>query len=58
MGARTLIPERIGNDQSFFYVGLEIYLAEEGVGVDEDWRFARDLIEAIRVCGMKNRYPT
>ena len=50
--ARTLIPEQIWKDTSFSYVGLEIYLAEEGVGIDEDWRFARGLIETIRICGM------
>ena len=56
-GARTAIPKQIWNDQGFTYVGLEIYLAEEGVGVDEDWRFARDLIETIRVCGMIEKRP-
>ncbi len=50
VGARTSIPKQIWDDQVFVYVGLEVYLAEEGVGTEEDWRFACDLIETISAC--------
>lgn len=54
-GARTSIPQQIWNDCSCCYVGLEIYLTEEGVGTAEDWRFARDLIETIQLCGLNKQ---
>ena len=48
--ARTLIPEQIWNNRDFCYVGLEIYLAKEGIGITEEWRFALELIETIQSC--------
>jgi hypothetical protein len=50
IGARTPIPEPLWNDQVPIYVGLEIYLSEEGEGSAEDWLFARDLIELVQAC--------
>ncbi len=50
VGARTSIPEQIWNDRSFVYLGLEIYLEDEGDGAMEDWRFACDLIGIVRDC--------
>jgi hypothetical protein len=50
VGARTEIPERIWNRRDPLYVGLESYLAEQGEGTAEDWRFARDLIEILLTC--------
>ena len=54
VGARTSIPKQIWDDRIFVYVGLEIYLAEEGVGTEEDWRFACDLIETISACAPRS----
>ena len=48
--ALTSIPEQIWNSRSLIYVGLEIYLKEEGEGAAEDWHFARDLIEILQNC--------
>ena len=48
VGARTSIPAQIWNDPGFVYVGLEIYIEEEGDGARDDRRFARDLIETVR----------
>ncbi len=50
IGARTPIPEQLWNDREMIYVGLEIYLMEEGQGSSEDWLFARDLIELVQAC--------
>ncbi len=57
VGARTSIPEQMWNDQSFVYVGLEIYLAKVGDGVAADWRFARDLIDFVRDCAIDRMVP-
>jgi hypothetical protein len=54
VGARTSIPKQIWNNRAFIYVGLEVYLPEGGVGTEEDWRFACDLIESVRACAMKD----
>lgn len=50
IGARTPIPQQIWNDRTFVYVGLEIYLAQKGEGGQEDWRFARNLIDTVQDC--------
>ncbi len=50
IAARTLIPEQLWNDQTIIYVGLEIYLKEEGKGSTEDWLFALELIELVQAC--------
>ncbi len=50
IGARTPIPEQLWNDRITIYVGLEIYLKEEGEGSMQDWLFARDLIELLQAC--------
>lgn len=46
--ARTLIPDKVWNSPAFTYVGVEIFLTREGEGNRGDWRFAADLINAIR----------
>ena len=54
IGARTKIPEQLWNDRQMIYVGLEIYLQEEGQGSQEDWLFARDLIELVQTCAAES----
>lgn len=49
--ARTWIPRRIWDDNRFLYVGLEIYLPDNGEGAPSDWEFALRLIELTRSCG-------
>ncbi len=46
--AHTLIPEKVWNNSEFIYLGLEIYLDEEGEGVEADWLLARELIELLQ----------
>ena len=54
-GARTSIPEQIWNNRSFSYVGLEVYLPATGEGTQEDWQFARDLIDTVRLSSLTDR---
>jgi hypothetical protein len=48
--ARTWIPSRIWLGGSPLYVGLEVYLTEDGDGKEEDWKFAHLLIDEIQAC--------
>lgn len=48
--ARTWIPPKIWLSLSPLYVGLEVYLTEDSDGNEDDWKFARLLIEEIRAC--------
>ncbi len=48
--AKTWIPHRVWLGTSPLYVGLEIYLAANSDGEEEDWEFARMLISEIQTC--------
>ncbi|TVQ89577.1 MAG: hypothetical protein EA400_07320 [Chromatiaceae bacterium] len=39
------------------YVGLEVYLQAEGAGQQDDWQFARALIETIADCALGGGWP-
>jgi hypothetical protein len=47
---RTRIPRCLWDGQDWFYVGLEIYLAEPGNGGPDDWGLASELIVHICRC--------
>lgn len=47
----TIIPPSVWDSEAFIYVGLEIYLTEDGAaGSPGDWAFAKRLVEAITGC--------
>lgn len=48
--ARTWIPPRIWLGRAPLYVGLEVYLAEDGDGSEADWEFAHRAITGIQAC--------
>lgn len=48
--ARTRIPRKIWDDDNCLYVGLEVYLADDGAGTPADWRLARELIGKLQTC--------
>lgn len=50
-GARTSIPPVIWEGGRPLYVGLEVYLPEDGNGVSDAVALARHLIDRIRSCG-------
>lgn len=48
--ATSPISEALWRSRNPVYVGLEVYLAAKGAGVEEDWRFARALVSDMRLC--------
>ncbi len=48
--AHTWIPREIWDDDRCTYIGLEVYLQQGNEGTEEDWQFARTLIENIQIC--------
>ena len=48
--ATSPISEALWRNRNPVYVGLEVYLAEQGAGAPKDWEFARALIADMRIC--------
>lgn len=48
LSAHTIIPEKIWHNPNFIYIGLEIYLEEEGEGIEEDWALAICMIKLLQ----------
>jgi hypothetical protein len=46
----TVIPTGVWDSEDFLYVGLEVYLGQEGEGQEDDWRFARRLVRDTVAC--------
>ena len=43
----TIIPRAVWNSAQYSYVGLEIYLPDEGEGNPADWNYGAGLVESI-----------
>jgi hypothetical protein len=46
----TVIPTGVWDSEDFLYVGLEVYLGQEGQGQPDDWGFARRLVRDTVAC--------
>jgi len=49
--AKPDLPEEVWNRDELLYVGVEVYLRREGLGLPVEWAFARTVLGEIAACG-------